>query len=82
MTKWGLRSSIFINISGYQYSYEGEDIKPSCWSWKDRKKDHEDDEKEDFIEMGNEIYKLLKITPVFNSNMGFIKPFNFQLWLV
>ena len=46
---------------------------------KGRKKDHEDDEKEEFIEMGDEIYKLLKITPVFNSNMGFIKPFNFQL---
>jgi len=46
---------------------------------KARKKDYEDDEKEEFIEMGEEIFKLLKITPVFNSNMGFIKPFIFQL---
>jgi len=46
---------------------------------KARKKDYEDDEKEEFIEMGDEIFKLLKITPVFNSKHGFIKPFIFQL---
>ena len=41
----------------------------------DRKEDFKDAEKEEFIEMKDEIYKLIKLTPVFNSNTGFIKPF-------
>ena len=38
---------------------------------KDRKKDFEDEEKAEYVEIADEIYKLLRITPVFNSIIGF-----------
>ena len=33
-----------------------------------RRKDFEKEDDGEFIEINNEIYKLLKLTPVFNSN--------------
>ena len=41
----------------------------------DRKKDFELDEKEEYVEMLDDIYKLIKLTPIFNSKHGLIKPF-------
>jgi len=30
--------------------------------------------KDDYVEMDEEFYKLLKLTPIFNCNHGYIKP--------
>ena len=38
-----------------------------------------EENKDDFVEMAEEYYKLIKMTPIFNCIMGFIKPFNFQI---
>jgi len=42
---------------------------------KARKEKFIDDQKEEFIEIDEEYYKLLKLTPTFNCILGFIKPF-------
>ena len=38
---------------------------------KARKDKFINDQKEEFIEIDEEYYKLLKVTPTFNCNMGF-----------